>query len=93
MADLARAARAEPLEVLEGLVVPVARLGDLVALKLLFRDDHTRPQDAADLRTLLAGASADDLTLARQTAALIAARGYARGPDLVAALELLTAGG
>jgi predicted nucleotidyltransferase len=85
--------RAEPLELLEGLVVPVARLGDLLALKLLSRDDDTRPQDAADLRALLAVAAADDLALARETAALIDARGYARGRDLAAALELLTTRG
>lgn len=86
------AARAEPLEVLEGLVVPVATLADLLALKLLSRDDETRPQDAADLRTLIAAATADDLALAREAAALIAERGYARGRDLGAALDRLAAG-
>lgn len=83
------AARAEALELLPELVVPVARTGDLLALKLLARDDDTRPQDAADLRALRAVASADDLALARDTAALIAERGFARGRDLVAALDAL----
>jgi predicted nucleotidyltransferase len=86
-------AQAEPLELLEGLVVPVAALGDLLALKLLSRDDDARPQDAVDLAALRGAATRDDLALARATAALIGARGYARGRDLTGALEALTAGG
>ena len=42
-------AAAESLEILPGLAAPVARAGHLVVLKLLARDDETRPQDAADL--------------------------------------------
>lgn len=86
------AARAEPLELLAGLVVPVATLGDLLALKLLSRDDDARPQDAADIVALRAAATADDLAIARESAALIAIRGYGRGRDLVAALESPTEG-
>lgn len=86
------AARAELLELLEGLVVPVAGLGDLLALKLLSRDDDTRPQDAADIVALRATATPDDLAVARETVDLITARGYARGRDLSAALEVLTEG-
>jgi predicted nucleotidyltransferase len=87
------AARAQPLEVLDGLVVPVAALGDLLALKLLSRDDDTRPQDGPDLRALRAAATPADVALARQTVALIADRGYARGRDLAAALRALLAEG
>jgi len=36
-------AAAEPLETLPGLEVPVARLSHLIALKVLARDDRTRP--------------------------------------------------
>ncbi len=86
------AARAEAIELIEGIVVPVATLGDLLALKLLSRDDATRPQDAVDLRALLAAATPGDLALARETASLIAARGYARGRDLAADLELMAPG-
>ncbi len=84
------AANSEALELLEGLVVPVARTGDLLALKLLARDDATRPQDLADLRALRSVASAGDLGTARETAGLIMQRGYARGRDLLALLEQLT---
>lgn len=86
------AARAEAIEVLPGLVVPVAQVGDLVALKLLARDDDARPLDAADLRALRRIARPEDLALARSSAILIQRRGYARGRDLVAALDELLAG-
>lgn len=87
------AARAQALELLDGLVVPVAQTGDLIALKLLARDDVARPQDAADLRALRAVATAADLALARETVTLIAERGFARGRDLAAALDALAAEG
>lgn len=72
--------------------MPIARTGDLLALKLLARDDATRPQDVADLRALRAVADADDLALARRTVKLIAERGFSRGRDLEAALDDLLAG-
>jgi len=76
------AREAERIEVLPGLVVPVARLGHLIALKVLARDDRTRPRDAEDLRGLLAEASDTDLTLARAALGVISERGFARGRDL-----------
>lgn len=85
--------RAETLELLEGLAVPVAALGDLLALRLLSRDDATRPQDGADLLALRAAATADDLSLARATIGLVTARGCARGRDLDAAWRALAAAG
>lgn len=80
------AAAAEPIEILPGLVVPVARTGHLIAVKLLARDDQSRPQDLSDLRALVAVASDEELELARKAAGLIAERGFDRGRDLVAAL-------
>jgi hypothetical protein len=79
-------AEAEPLEVFPGLLVPVARVGHLVALKLLSRDDRTRPQDATDLVAL--GRVLDEPELARARVAVrsIEERGFARGRDLGAAL-------
>jgi hypothetical protein len=78
---------AEPIEILPSLVVPVARVGHLIALKLLARDDVTRPQDTVDLRALLRCASPAELTLARDAIALITSRGFNRGRDLSAALD------
>jgi predicted nucleotidyltransferase len=81
------ATQAELLEILPGLNVPVARLGHLIALKILARDDRLRPQDAMDLRALLQDSGEADLALARESLALIQARGFDRGRDLPAALQ------
>ena len=77
---------AELLEVTHAVTMPVARIGDLIALKTLARDDRRRPQDAGDLRALLRAANPEDLALARAAVKLITARGYHRGRDLDALL-------
>jgi hypothetical protein len=79
-------AAAEPIEVFPGVTVAVARVGHLVALKLLSRDDRTRPQDAADLRALRKVASEIEVGRAREALERIRHRGFARGRDLSAAL-------
>ena len=76
-------AEAEPIQLLSNLTVNVALTGHLIALKVLSRDDVTRPQDLVDLRSLLRVASSADLTRARESLALIAARGYHRGRHLI----------
>jgi predicted nucleotidyltransferase len=78
---------AELTEIVPGLSMPIATTGHLIALKLLARDDATRPQDLADLRALRAIATDADLGTTRQAIALISARGYDRGRDLPAALN------
>jgi predicted nucleotidyltransferase len=75
-------AAAEPVEVLPGLVIPVATAGHLVAMKILSRDDETRPQDAVDLRALLRVAGPRDLEEAGKALALVESRGFARGRNL-----------
>jgi predicted nucleotidyltransferase len=84
---------ADLLEVLPGLHVPVAGIGHLLALKLLSRDDRTRPHDRVDLVQLFRAATPDDLDVARQTVALIRARGFQRDRDLAADLERLVTQG
>ena len=74
--------QAERLEILPGLTANVATIGHLLALKVLARDDRTRPQDWDDIRALLAEASDDDIRAAREALALIETRGYARGRPL-----------
>ena len=86
-------AMAEPLEVMPGLTVPVAGLAELIALKLLARDDDTRPQDAGDLAALTPLATARDFESARQLVRLIEDRNYHRGRDLSGELERLETGG
>jgi hypothetical protein len=75
-------AAADAIEILPGLVVAVARIGHLIALKVLSAAPD-RPQDLADLRALARVAGADDLELARQALTLIEARGFARGKHMV----------
>jgi hypothetical protein len=82
-------AAAEPLDVLPGVRLPVARLSHLLALKLLSREDRSRPQDRADALTLLSAARPADLDETRQALALIGRRGYARGRDLASELARL----
>lgn len=80
-------AAADSIEVVPGLTIPVARLGHLITLKVLARDDRTRPQDRVDLAALLARADAAALGEAREGLALVTRRGFQRGRDLRAALE------
>lgn len=78
---------AEPIEVLAGLRIPVARIGHLIALKLLARDDRRRPQDFDDLRSLLRESSEADLVEARKAVRTIETRGYHRERKLAESLE------
>jgi hypothetical protein len=83
-------AGAEPIELLPGMTVKVARIEHLVALKVLSRDDEQRPQDLVDLRALLRVATTAELGLAREALGLITARGYHRGRELLPLLDALT---
>lgn len=47
-------AEAEPIDLLPNLRIGVARTGHLIAMKVLSRDDETRPQDVVDLRACFA---------------------------------------
>ncbi|HYN41749.1 MAG TPA: nucleotidyl transferase AbiEii/AbiGii toxin family protein [Thermoanaerobaculia bacterium] len=83
--------RAEEIELVPGLSVPVARTGHLVALKALARNDRDRPQDLDDIRALLREATTEDVDEARDAVRLIEERGFARGRKLSAELEDLLA--
>lgn len=56
---------AERLELIPNLIVPVASLGHLIALKVLARDDRRRPQDIIDLKALLTVADGNSLATAQ----------------------------
>lgn len=79
-------AAAEPIEALPGVVVPLGRLGHLLALKVLSVTDRRR-LDEQDLIHLLDAATGADLDLARQALALITARRANRGRDLLGDFE------
>jgi hypothetical protein len=70
---------AEMLEVLAGRRCKIARVGHLIAMKLLSRDDDQRPIDRADLMALVKAAPREEIDRARSAVAMIAARGFARG--------------
>jgi predicted nucleotidyltransferase len=82
-------AEAEPIELLRNLTIGVARAGHLIALKVLSRDDVRRPQDLVDLRALLRVVMPGELARAREALALITARGYHRGRDLLNEMKQL----
>ena len=79
-------AGATQTELIAGLDVPVAQVGHLIAVKLLARDDDTRPQDRMDLAALRTAATDADLRMAEHAVELIDSRGFGRGRDLHAAL-------
>jgi predicted nucleotidyltransferase len=79
---------ADRLEVWPQISVPVARVGHLIALKLLSRDDR-RLQDQLDLQALIAVATEADLEDARKGVALIVERGFHRGRALEADFDAL----
>jgi predicted nucleotidyltransferase len=70
--------RADLLEVLPNVFMPVASIGHLIALKAL----AGRHQDLTDLGYLISAASDVDLGEARASAALIEERGFNRGQRL-----------
>lgn len=74
----------EVMEIVPGLSAPVAPSAYLVVLKLLARDDLTRPQDAADLRALRPRLSNTDEAAIRPIAQRVMDRGFHRDRDLVA---------
>lgn len=84
---------AERILVVPDLTLPVARVGHLIALKLLARDDRHRPQDWDDLRALVAVATETERDDARSAVRLISARGYSRGRNLEMDLDEILAAG
>lgn len=76
-------ADATDLEVLPGVIVPVAGTGHLIAQKLLSRSPD-RPQDDVDLHALLGVAEAADRRIAEEALRSIVERGAHRGRRLLA---------
>lgn len=88
-ADIIEAA--EPLDIVSGVIAPVARVGHLIAMKLLSRDDDRRPNDLVDLRSLATVADDAEWSRAEDAVRAIEQRGFARNRDLLAALAALRA--
>jgi hypothetical protein len=79
-------ARATPIEVAPGLAVAVARVEELLAMKLL-ASAKARPQDEQDFIRLIEFNPDLDEAALRANIDLITARGYSRGDDLPRKLE------
>jgi predicted nucleotidyltransferase len=84
-------ARANVLAVFPGPGVPVASVGDLIAMKVLAFDERRRPQDYDDIVALLHYAGDEDIEVARASVALVTARGFHRDKDLATDLERMLA--
>jgi predicted nucleotidyltransferase len=82
--------RATVIEVFPGIELPVARISELLALKILARDDERRPQDTIDIRALLQEATPSDLAATKTALTLIVERGFHRKRDLLQDFEDLT---
>ena len=80
-------AAAEPIEVGGGLIADVARVGHLIPMKLVSRDDTRRPRDHEDLIQLSKVADDEEWARAEAAVQLITERGFSRGRDLYAALK------
>lgn len=83
---------AERVELVPGWALPVARAAHLVTLKLLARDDTTRPQDSADLVALRQVLTEDDKADLRRLVRVVVERGYHRHRDLIVLAESYIAG-
>lgn len=75
--------QATRVRLLPGLEMKVARVGHLIATKVLARDDRARPQDWDDLRALLAVADSEERAMALASLKLIEVRGFHRERSLI----------
>jgi predicted nucleotidyltransferase len=82
-------AGAERIELGSGVIAPVARIGHLIAMKLVSRDAKRRPNDQQDLVNLAKVADELEWSLAESSIDLIRVRGYHRGRNLHAGLAEL----
>ena len=81
-------AAAEPVEVVKQIILPVARVGHLIALKLLSVAPG-RETDHSDLRNLAQVANEVEWQRAEDAVKLIAKSGYSRDRDLESDLKNL----
>jgi len=77
---------AQELELSPGFSAPVAKIGHLIAMKILARDDRKRPQDRLDLKALLQSCEQSDLNQAREALTEIEKVGLNRERDLIGSL-------
>jgi hypothetical protein len=77
-------AAATPMEIMPGVMIPVARIGHLIALKVL----AGRLKDVEHIHVLVREMEAEDLRIARETVDLIERRGFQENPERNLLVEL-----
>jgi hypothetical protein len=77
-------AAATPMEIMPGVVIPVARVGHLIALKVL----AGRMKDVEHIQALVREMGVEDLRIARETVDLIERRGFQENPERNLLVEL-----
>jgi predicted nucleotidyltransferase len=77
----------QKIEVFPTVVMPVARVSHLIAMKVLSENSDDRMKDQLDLKNLLKIATTSDIDSAREAVQLIEERGFARRKDLLSTLE------
>lgn len=82
---------AEVTEVFPGVVAPVARPAELIAMKMLASDNKLRHFDHRDMAVLIEVADQETVNIVRQRLDLITDRGLNRGRDLNAEFDELLA--
>lgn len=79
---------AVPMEVLPGVIIPLASLPHILAMKVLSQNDGDRVQDRADVRQLIVRATPEEIEATRQALRLIESRGFSRGKNLLDEFEM-----
>lgn len=78
---------AEPIEIFPNVIIKVAAIPSLIALKVLSADDKDRGQDIIDLRNLIKESTETDRESVRELLNLITSRGYNRSKDLLKEID------
>jgi len=79
--------QAEIIEIFQGIEIPIARIGHLLALKIL-SESSERPRDTQDIKNLISFATEEDILLAKESCSLISKRGFHRQRDLAQLLDV-----
>lgn len=77
---------AEIIEIFQGIEIPIAQIGHLLALKIL-SEGPERPRDTQDIKNLISYANQNDIQLAKESCQLISTRGFHRERNLLHLLE------
>jgi len=77
-------AAATPMEIMPGVMIPVARIGHLIALKVL----AGRLKDVEHIHVLVREMGIEDLRIAQETVDLIERRGFQENPERNLLVEL-----